>query len=358
MKKFHVILTGGGTAGHVVPALAVAQALRKTASNIQLVISWVGTGEPEISLVKQADIAFYKVHSGKLRRYFSLRNIADVFNILIGIFQSWFLLRKLKPDVVFSKGGFVAVPVGIAAKIRGIPLITHESDTTPGLATRILSRFAKHILLGNPPLDKWTNKPTTFVGNPIRPGLLLGSESRARKRFGLSDKKPVLFVSGGSSGAAAINEIIATILPDLIKHMEIIHQTGSGKSIAVNEVGYTQREFLNEEEMADALAVATVIIGRAGAGSVSEFAAIGKAVIFIPLPRSSSRGDQIANANALALAGAALVLDQDSLDPKHLSQTINSLIKNSDQRLALVEKIKFFARPNAADVIAKIILQA
>jgi UDP-N-acetylglucosamine--N-acetylmuramyl-(pentapeptide) pyrophosphoryl-undecaprenol N-acetylglucosamine transferase len=309
-------------------------------------------------MAENAQIDFYRIQSGKLRRYFSLKNLLDIFKICIGIIQGFFLLRKLKPDVVFSKGGFVAVPVGIAAKMNGIPLITHESDTTPGLATKILSRFAKHVLLGNPSLVKWTNKPSTFVGNPIRPELFQGSATRAIERYNLQPDEPVLFVSGGSSGAQVINDLIAHIAPELTKHMQIIHQTGPGKGRNLEIKSYTQREFLNGEEMADAITVASVIVGRAGANSISEFAAMEKPVIFIPLPRSSSRGDQIANAKVLSDAGAALTLDQDEINPDSLCQTIIDLINDPGSRRAMSEKIKFFARPNAADEIAKIILHA
>lgn len=317
----------------------------------------MGSGEPEESMAQTAQINFYKIQSGKLRRYFSFKNILDVFKILIGIFQGYLLLRRLKPDVVFSKGGFVAVPVGIAAKLNHIPLITHESDTTPGLATKILSRFAKHVLLGNPSLEKWTNKPTTFVGNPIRPELFQGSLTRAIERFELDPDLPILFVSGGSSGAQAINDMIVKIAPKLSRFMQIIHQTGAGKSQTFDCDNYIQREFLNGEEMADAITAATIVIGRAGANSISEFAAMEKAVIFIPLPKSSSRGDQIANAKVLSDSGAAITLYQESLDPDELCKRIIDLIQDPSSRKAMSEKIKFYARPYAADEIAKIILE-
>lgn len=337
------------------PALAVVRAFGSATSNT-VTCTWIGSGEPERSLAQEAGIPFHAVSSGKLRRYFSLANIVDAFRMLAGIWQSWRLLGRLRPDVVFSKGGFVAVPVAVAARMRRIPVVTHESDATPGLSTRILSRFANHILLGNPGTPVWTKKPTTFVGNPVRPEILLGDETRARARFGLRPGMPVLLVCGGSSGAEAINQRIVEIAPHLCTTMDILLQTGMGKAVDLVLPGFAQIEYFDAEQFADALAAADLVVSRAGANTLTELAAARKPSILIPLPLSASRGDQIENAAPLAAAGAAVVLDQDTLTPQGLETTITSLMTDSARRHAMGDLLPTFVQTDAAERIAGILL--
>ena len=340
----------------MLPALAVARSFSRAPSEFSLEVSWIGSGAPERELVTAAGIPFFAVPSGKLRRYFSLRNVLDGAKILAGIVRAWFLLGRLRPHVVFSKGGFVAFPVAVAARLRGIPVLTHESDATPGLATRLIARFATQILLGTPGDTSWTSTPTTVVGNPVRLSLRNGDAARGRTRFGLAADRPILLVLGGSTGALALYELIVEAAPAIFGRASILHQTGTGKATSFAADGYVQRAFLSEEEMADAFAVADLVVSRSGASAVAELALVHAPCILIPLPRSSSRGDQIANAAPLVTAGAAVVLDQDTLTAQVLSHRALALLDDAPARNELARALGAFAHPDAADTIARIVL--
>jgi UDP-N-acetylglucosamine--N-acetylmuramyl-(pentapeptide) pyrophosphoryl-undecaprenol N-acetylglucosamine transferase len=296
----HILLTGGGTGGHVVPNLAIADAL--TARSKEVKFSYLGSKNgPEKALLERAGIPFESLATGKLRRYFDWRNFTDPFKILFGFVQAWVKLFRLKPDVLFSKGGFVAVPVVWAAALHRIPILIHESDARPGLATRLSAPFAKHIFLGfeeaKNGLERWTHK-IEVVGNPVRPEILKGQAERAKQLTGFDGIRPVLLVMGGSSGSQEINEGLAQQKKALCEHWDIIHITGEGKGTTQKEPAYYAQPYAHEE-LKDLYALASLALTRAGANSLAELEALGLPALLLPLGLAASRGDQVWNAKAL-----------------------------------------------------------
>lgn len=326
MKR--IVLTGGGTAGHVTPNLALLPSLKEAGYEVFYIGSYEGM---EKSLVEDAGIPYYSVSTGKLRRYFSLKNFTDPFRVVKGFAQAKKLMKELKPDVVFSKGGFVSVPVVIAAKRAGIPAIIHESDMTPGLANKLCFSSAKKICcnfpetLKNLPKDK-----AVLTGSPIRRELLTGDAAKARDLCDFHDDKPVILAVGGSLGAVALNKALRAILPKLTQRFNVIHLCGKGKADdSFNNVqGYYQMEYA-KDEMKDLFALADVVVSRAGANAICEFLALRKPNLLIPLPASASRGDQILNAKSFVRQGFSLMLDEDTdLSDESLYDTINKLYDN------------------------------
>lgn len=298
----HIVMTGGGTAGHVVPNLAIAEAIDSTSKG-KVKITYFGSyNGVENKLIQRTKIPYQAVTTGKLRRYFDLKNFIDLFRIPIGIVQAWSKLGRIKPDLVFSKGGFVAVPIVFGAWLRRIPIVIHESDAIPGLATKLSAPFAKTILLAYKDakigLKKYKSK-IHVVGNPVRENVSKGSEAKAKKITGFSGKKPVLLVMGGSTGSRQINEIISLEKSKLIKTYDIIHLTGDGKGRKIKEKHYFSLAYVHEE-LKDFYALASLALSRAGATALSELEVLGMPTLLYPLGTGSSRGDQIANANAMA----------------------------------------------------------
>ena len=293
----HIVLTGGGTAGHVTPNIALIPKLQEKGFQISYIGSYNGI---EKSLIQELGIPYYGISSGKLRRYFDIKNFSDPFRVLKGYSQAKKLMKQLKPDVVFSKGGFVTVPVVLAAKKRKIPAIIHESDMTPGLANKLCLSSATKICCNFPetvstlPADK-----AVLTGTPIRQELLHGDKEAARNFCGFSSDKPVLLVIGGSLGAASVNENVRKILPELLKEFQVIHLCGKGKTDSSLEhtAGYVQYEYI-KEELPDLFALADIVISRAGANAICELNALAKPNLLIPLSANASRGDQILNARS------------------------------------------------------------
>ncbi|MEM5948834.1 undecaprenyldiphospho-muramoylpentapeptide beta-N-acetylglucosaminyltransferase [Spirochaetia bacterium 38H-sp] len=353
-----IVYTGGGTGGHVFPAVAVHSELEKRVDGLEAF--WIGSSSgPERGWVEDAGIVFYGVFSGKLRRYFSLCNVLDVFKVFIGFLQSFFILLRLRPDVLFSKGGYVAVPPVVAAKVLGIPVVIHESDFDPGLATRITCRFARKILLTYEETVSFFapefRDRCVATGNPIRASVLDGSAERAGEFFPLDDR-PLVLVLGGSSGARQVNELVWAVLPRLLEHVQVIHQAGAFADEAPVYEGYHCVEFMSYE-LAHVLARADVVVSRAGAGAVAEFAALGKACVFIPLGKEyGSRGDQVRNASYLAGNHAAVVLAGDDANPDSLFSAVMRLVSSPSERSLLSERIASFSRPDAASAIADVIV--
>jgi UDP-N-acetylglucosamine--N-acetylmuramyl-(pentapeptide) pyrophosphoryl-undecaprenol N-acetylglucosamine transferase len=322
--KQRIILTGGGTAGHVMPHLAILSEL--LASNFEP--HYIGSGGIEKNLCSQAKIPFYRISTGKLRRYMSLENLFDFFRIFVGMIQSILILCRLRPAVVFSKGGFVAVPVTISAWLLRIPVVTHESDYSPGLANKIIARFAKKILYTFPETGSYL--PSTkalHVGTPVREELLSGLTERGRSFCGFTRGLPILLVMGGSQGAQRINTALLQVLPDLLKTFEVVHLTGKGKSLGVDAPGYKSFEFL-EKELADVFAAASIVISRAGANSIFELLALQKPMLLIPL-EAGSRGDQILNAKSFVSHGWATSISESDLSSEQLLTAINDLWQRS-----------------------------
>jgi len=322
MKK--IVLTGGGTAGHVTPNLALIPRLQADGWEVH----YIGAANsPEQNLISQVPgVTFHCVSVGKLRRYFDLKNFSDPFRVIKGVGQATGIIHKLGPNVVFSKGGFVSVPVVYGAKLNGVPIVIHESDMTPGLANKLSAPFAKVECCTFPEALKYTKGNGVHTGTPIRPEILSGSASAGRERFGFSDHRPVLMVMGGSTGAQAINQCLRQALPRLTGNFQILHLCGRGNlnSAFTGTQNYVQVEYLNEE-MADAYACADVVVSRAGANALCELLAARKPALLIPYPKSASRGDQILNAESFRARGLSHVLMQEDMTPETLTRAIERL---------------------------------
>ncbi len=319
MKR--IVLTGGGTAGHVTPNMALIPRLQQDGWDVH----YIGAANSaEESLISQMpNVTFHSVSVGKLRRYFDLKNLSDPFRVIKGIFQARSIIHKLKPNVVFSKGGFVSVPVVYGAKMCGVPIVIHESDMTPGLANKLSAPLAKAECCTFPEAIQYTHGKGVYTGTPIRPEILSGDRERGCKRFGLTDCMPIVMVVGGSSGARAINEAVRESLGPLTEIFQVLHLCGKGNlsSDLEGQPKYVQCEYLNEE-MADAYACADILISRAGSNALCEILALKKPALLIPYPKGASRGDQILNAESFEKRGFSHVLDQAELTPERLVQEV------------------------------------
>ncbi len=326
MKK--IVMTGGGTAGHVTPNIALMPALKEAGYDINYIGSYNGI---ERNLIEAQGIPYHGIASGKLRRYFDFKNFSDPFKVVKGLGQAVRLMHKLKPDIVFSKGGFVSVPVVLAAKLCNIPAIIHESDITPGLANRIAIKGAKKVCCNFPETLKYLpSEKAVLTGSPIRRELFSGNKDAARKLCHFpSDTKPVLLIIGGSLGSRAINEAVRKVLNELLKDFYIIHLCGKGNlDETLNGVtGYAQFEYANKE-LTDMLALADIAISRAGANSICELLALHKPHILIPLSAAASRGDQILNANSFKNQGFSYVIEEETLNDTLLLDSVKQVYKN------------------------------
>jgi len=333
-----ILLTGGGTAGHVNPNLALVPSLRERGWEIAYAGSPSGI---ERELVQAAGIPFYGISSGKLRRYFAWQNFIDPLRVLKGVADAYALLGQLRPRVVFSKGGFVTVPVVWAAYLRRVPVVIHESDYTPGLANRLALPVAQRVCVTFPEtlnfLGRYAEKGVC-TGLPIRPELLTGSSDRGRALCQFHDALPILLVIGGSTGAQAINTAVRSALSALLRQWQIIHICGKGnlESSLQDKAGYRQFEYVSTE-LPDLLACADLVISRAGANAIFELLALQKPHLLIPLPSKSSRGDQILNANSFAKQGYSLVLAEENLTPEALVRHVALLY---DKRQEFTQKMQ------------------
>ena len=335
MKK--IILTGGGTAGHVTPNLALVETLKGAGYEIEYIGSYEGI---EKKLTSDYGLKYHGIATGKLRRYFDLKNFTDPFRVIKGFFQASKLMKEIKPDIVFSKGGFVSVPVVVAAGRRHIPVIIHESDMTPGLANKISFKYATKICcnfpetVNNLPKDK-----AVHTGSPIRKELFSGDKDKAKTFCGFNDDKPVIMVMGGSLGAVAVNKAVRGILPKLLNDFNVVHLCGKGKldSELVGTEGYVQFEYISDE-LKDLFALSSLIISRAGANAICEIAALGIPNILIPLPADASRGDQILNAQSFEKQGFSITMDEHTLTDDSLYEAIMSLYSDRDKYIDAMKK--------------------
>lgn len=321
-----IVLTGGGTAGHVTPNIALIPILQKEGWNIQYIGSKNGI---EKELIEKENIPYYGISSGKLRRYASLENLKDPFKVVKGLFDAYSLLKKIKPNVVFSKGGFVTVPVVLAAKLLSIPVIIHESDITPGLANKIASKGAKVICVNFPETLKYVGDKGVMTGTPIREELFKGSAEQGRKLCGFTDHKPVLLMMGGSLGSVKINQCLREALSELINNFNVVHICGKNN---VDEdlkgtKGYYQFEYVSDE-LPHLFAMADMMLSRAGANALAEIVALKIPNLLIPLSQNASRGDQILNADSMKKQGYSLVLEEEALTKDSLINNIQELYKN------------------------------
>ncbi len=332
----HIVLTGGGTAGHVTPNIALMGRLKEQGYQISYIGSYNGI---EKTLIEELGIPYYGISSGKLRRYFDLKNFTDPFRVLKGFSEARKLLKQLKPDVVFSKGGFVTVPVVVAAGRLKIPAIIHESDMTPGLANKLCIPSAVKVCCNFPETKAHLPEGKAVVtGTPIRPELLQGDADKGRAFTGFTSEKPVIMIIGGSLGAQAVNDAVRRILPELLKDFQVVHLCGKGKQDdSKNDLkGYVQYEYI-ESELADLFAMADIVISRAGANAICELQALKKPNLLIPLSANASRGDQILNARSFEKQGFSMVLEEEAITDEVLLKAVHDLYDHRETYRAAME---------------------
>ena len=345
-----IVFTGGGTAGHVTPNIALMDALKQ--KNPSCEIHYIGSPNGvEKAMISALHVPYHAVRSGKLRRYISFKNLLDPFNLVVGIVQSAILLRHLKPSLVFSKGGFVAFPVVVGAWINRIPVIAHESDMTPGLANRLSYPFVNKICVTFAAAKKcFKNQDKVDVtGTPIRAELLQGDKAKGLTLCGFDDIKPCLLVIGGSLGSRALNAAVRAALQELSQKFQVIHLCGKGNvdNSLLNYPGYFQIEYANQE-LADFFAATDVVVSRSGANALYEFLVLNLPHVLVPLSLQSSRGDQIQNARYFEKEGVSTVIDELTLTPEILTHAVNDVYTN---RTSIRSKIKALGVGSATDVI-------
>lgn len=335
MKR--IILTGGGSAGHVTPNLALIPELIEKGWEVH----YIGTSDGiEKTIVSNSRVVYHSIQAGKLRRYFNVKNITDPFKVIYGAMQAASIVRKVKPKVIFSKGGFVSVPVVIGGWLNRIPVIVHESDITPGLANKIAARFATKICVNfNEAIENLPKDKAVYTGTPIRKEILKGDFNKGLRICGFSNDKPVIMVMGGSLGSKNLNKLVRDNLPKLLKDFQVVHICGKGN---VDEQlsdlkGYRQFEYITEEQP-HIFKIAGLIISRAGANSIFEFLLLKLPNILIPLPKSSSRGDQILNADSFEKLGYSKVLQEEDTDSSTLYNNIVEVYKDRQKYIENMSK--------------------
>jgi len=364
-----IVFTGGGSGGHIYPIIALARQLKKDYTQ-GLEMTFLGPVGRYRNELEKEGIVIKTIMAGKLRRYFSVLTLLDILKFPIGLIQSFWYLFVLMPNVVFSKGGYGAVPVVFVSWLYRIPVLSHESDLIPGLANRIGAFFSKRMAISFQATEKYfPKKKTALVGNPIRLELVqlcLSSDpenkERAKKVFNINSQKPVVFILGGSQGAEKINQLVLSVLPSLLDKYEVIHQTGEKNYQSIK--GYLKEmpqnyhvfSFFDEDQMATAYLVSDLIISRAGAGSIFEIAACAKPSILIPIPKSSS-GHQRKNAFAYAQAGATSVLEQNNLTPNMFLNEISEILGNQELIQKMKENAKIFSQMEASQRIVQELIE-
>lgn len=352
MKR--IILTGGGTAGHVTPNIALLPRLKELQYDIHYIGSYNGI---EKELIEQFGIPYHGISSGKLRRYFSWKNFSDPFRVLKGFSEANKLIKSLNPDVIFSKGGFVSVPVVMAGKRCHVPTIIHESDMTPGLANKLSIPSATKVCCNFPEtLEHLPQEKAVLTGSPIRQELLSGNRIAALDFCKLTADKPVILIIGGSLGSVAVNNAVRLILPELLHDFQVIHLCGKGK---VDESlkslkGYVQFEYI-KEELKDLFALADIVISRAGANAICELLALHKPNLLIPLSANASRGDQILNAHSFERQGFSVVLEEEALSKDSLLSAIRQLYADRD---TYIRAMKNSSQQDSIDTIIQLIEHA
>ena len=328
MKR--IVFTGGGTAGHVTPNIALIARLKEMDYDIHYIGSYNGI---EKELIEKIGIPYYGISSGKLRRYFDLKNFTDPFRVLKGFSEAKALLKQIQPDIVFSKGGFVSVPVVVAAKRCKIPAVIHESDLTPGLANKLAIPSAQKVCANFPETVRFLPEgKAVLTGTPIRKELFSGNRLKGLDFCKFNANLPVLMVVGGSTGAMALNEAVRNLLPTLLKRFQVVHLCGKGKMDPTyqNVEGYAQFEYINAE-LCDIFAAADLVVSRAGANAICELLALRKPMILVPLSAAASRGDQILNAESFEKQGFAYVLEEEKLTNETLLSAVTTVFEKRDE---------------------------
>lgn len=353
MKPLRIVLSGGGTAGTFTPLLAVRQAVRRLHPQTEWLFIGSSTG-PERAMAEAAGVPFQAVPAGKLRRYWSWKNVSDLLKIRQGFRAARGLLREWRPDAVLSAGAYVSVPVAWAARSLGVRVMIHQQDVLPGLANRLMAPFADRITVTFPQSERaFPKRKVRLTGNPVRDDILSGSIDTARQRFSLQPHVPVLLILGGSSGSEFLNNLIGATAYRLVQQWQIIHLSGPEREfVELQDERYHRFPFLTWE-MPHALAAADLVVTRAGMNIISELAALGKPAIFFPMPGTH----QQANAAMLGNLRAGLVLDQNSIEPDRFVETVEQLRMNRDERRVLGENIHQLYRSDAADRMATELIQ-
>ena len=352
MKR--IILTGGGTAGHVTPNIALIPRLRELGYDILYIGSYNGI---EKELIEPFDIPYHGISSGKLRRYFSMQNFTDPFRVVKGFGEARKLIKDLKPDVIFSKGGFVSVPVVLAGKRCKVPVIIHESDMTPGLANKIGIPSATKVCCNFPEtLDFLPEGKAVLTGSPIRQELLSGNKIAAMDMCGFTADKPVILVIGGSLGSVIVNNAVRQSLPRLLENFQVIHLCAKGKTddSLKDTRGYCQFEYI-KNELRDIFALADIVISRAGANAICELLALRKPNLLIPLSAKASRGDQILNARSFERQGFSMVLEEEQLSEETLVCAVNDLYNS---RGTFIDAMRDSSQQASIDTIISLIEEA
>lgn len=332
-----ILFTGGGTAGHVIPAVPVMRALAGQGAVVGFVGSRSGLEE---DLLRGESVVYFGIASGKLRRYFSMENLLDAFRVLRGIWDALLVVRRFRPDVVFSKGGFVSFPLVLAAWLRGVPVVAHESDLTPGLANRLALPFIHTLCVNFPDTrPRRFSGRVSYTGTPVRQALLDGDAGRGRALLGVQAATPILLVTGGSLGADAINAVVRRALPELTADMHVVHVCGPGKLSGERQPGYSEFEYVRQE-WGDLLAAADLVVSRAGANTLYELLALGKINLLIPLSRRASRGDQIENAAYAESRGYSRVIMEEELTVTTLVATVREMLTDRDSLAAALAQFR------------------
>lgn len=367
-----ILFTGGGSGGHIYPIVAIIKELRRVHAGKDLELFYVGPKDPFCDIILSKEkVKIKHITAGKIRRYFNplafFQNIIDVLvKIPLGIIQSFLYIFIINPDLIFSKGGYGSYPVAVSGWLLGVPIFLQESDILPGMASRKVAVKALEIFVSFPKTEYFSPKKMILVGNPIRQEVLGGSKEEAFKIFGLTGKKPVILILGGSQGAQRVNDKVLDILPELIKDYELIHQTGERNLAGVKkeaaavvekgeEIYYHSIGFLDDNMMAHAYAAADLIISRAGSGSIFEIAAVKKPAILIPLPEAA-QNHQVRNAYAYAGAGAALVMEENNFTTNFFRAKIKDMLNDPKKMAFMSDAAGEFSRPKAARIIAEYII--
>jgi len=348
-----ILLTGGGTLGAVSPLLAIRDELQKRVSGTRFI--WIGTEQGlEKEIIEREGINYYAISSGKLRRYFSWQNFLDPFRIIRGVFQAYKIIKEFDPEIILSAGGFVGVPVVIASWLQARKSIIHQQDLQAGLANLLVARFATIVTVSfKESLADFPKGKTALLGNPVREMILSGNREKAKEKFGFNDNLPVLLVMGGSLGAESINQLMEKSFSELTQFCQIIHVSGKEyKPLEITQNNYKVIPFLHYEELADAYALAEIIVCRAGLSTISELSAIGKPIVLIPIPNNQ----QVKNADYLVKAKAAMALDQNKTKPAEFVRLVRELIDNEAERKDLAENIRKIMPSNPREMYGELIL--
>lgn len=333
-----IVFTGGGSAGHVSVNLALIPHFIMDGWKVEYIGSKNGIEKQLISNLDK--VKYFSIPTGKLRRYFDWENIADIVRVFAGSFKAYLIIRKSRPDIIFSKGGFVSFPVVLGGWLNGVPVVLHESDVTPGLANRLALPFVLKICTTFPDTEKYINsEKSQYIGPLIRETLKSGNAVSGYKYCGFNSMKPVVLVMGGSLGSQSINIAIRNNLDELLREFQIVHICGKGHlDAAINPVGYKQIEYV-DSELPDIMAMSSIVISRAGANSIFEFLMLQKPMILVPLSKESSRGDQILNAESFKTSGFCEVIQDKDLDKRVFINTIQNVYKNRNRYIDNMLKI-------------------